>query len=136
MPPRRPGKGGARSKPQAAAPGIKAASCTRNTLPEFQKWMTDNGISWDKSLIKFSGGTDDHPDREALNNGASEGGWGVWAAADVPEGSTLCVISKNAILSVRTTSIADLLVKERLGGGLGLTIAVMLEAAIGPRSKW
>eukprot|EP00798_Chlamydomonas_sp_ICE-L_P009048 gene9048-16171_t len=90
------------------------------SLPAFEAWMRDAGISWDEKLINFGEGA----------------GWGVWAVTDIDEGSLLCTIPKDAIISTRTTSISDILKKEKLGGGLGLTTAVMFEAAIGKKSKW
>ena len=45
-------------------------------------------------------------------------------------------IPKTAILSCKTTDCAEMLEAERLGGGLGLTVAIMYERAIGKKSKW
>ena len=45
-------------------------------------------------------------------------------------------IPKATCLSARTTSIAPLLAEEELGGGLALTVAVMVERALGRTSKW
>ena len=49
----------------------------------------------------------------------------VVALADLKVGTTLCVIPKDSILSVKNTAIADLLEQEQLGGivtFLGLAI--------------
>eukprot|EP00775_Hariotina_reticulata_P007777 gene7777-7975_t len=61
---------------------------------------------------------------------------GVFAVNDIEENQLLCMIPRKAILSRRTTQLADLLEEERLGGGLALTIAVMYESSLGCDSQW
>lgn len=58
------------------------------------------------------------------------------AITSLPLPPLLRSIPKSAILSSKTTACAEMLESERLGGGLGLTVAVMYERAIGKKSKW
>lgn len=61
---------------------------------------------------------------------------GVFATSDLAEGQSLALVPKSAILSVLTCSLAELIDKEQLGGGLALTLALMYERALGPASRW
>ncbi|KAG1672800.1 hypothetical protein FOA52_002788 [Chlamydomonas sp. UWO 241] len=79
-------------------------------------------ISWDGGAISFVG--------------PEPGDFGVYAAADVPEGAVLCTIPKSALLSVKNSEAAGLLEAEAMRGGLGLIVAVMYERAMGAKSKW
>ena len=85
-------------------------------------WLREQGIWWDANLVAV----------QARMLGC---GFGVWAIHDVNEGALLCRIPKAAILSRRTTCIADILEQERIAGGLGLTIACASEAT-SPDSPW
>ena len=60
----------------------------------------------------------------------------VVAVRDIAAGAVLGEVPAAACLSPKTCSIASLLEEEKLGGGLALTVAVMHEVALGPRSKW
>lgn len=84
-------------------------------------WLRSAGISWDEGLIQIC---------------PVGGGLGVIARAPIQEGATLCEIPRAAVLSVRTTGIADLLELHGIRGGLGLIIAIMHELSIGGRSPW
>ena len=64
------------------------------------------------------------------------GGVRVVAAADLAPGTLLGVIPKAACLSPTTSLAAPVLARERLGGGLGLTVAVLAERAAGGASSW
>lgn len=82
---------------------------------KLRTWLRESGIEWESSLLAV----------QARGAGC---GFGVWALQDVSEGTVLCRIPKCAILSRRTTRIADILESEKIAGGLGLTIASMYEA--------
>jgi hypothetical protein len=94
-------------------------------LAEFEGWMKGVGISWEPS-ISFAAGC----------AGCSGPAWGVFAADNITAGQKLCVIPKTAVISIKSTGIADVLRKEGIKGGLGLTIAILYEWAIGEKSKW
>ena len=66
----------------------------------------------------------------------TEDGLGVYATRDIAEGEVLCVIPKSSILSTRNTSLSELLQKHRLGGGLGLVLAVVHELGLRDKSPW
>ena len=71
-------------------------------------WFVENGIEFNHKLIQIQ----TNP-------------YSVVALADLKVGTTLCVIPKDSILSVKNTAIADLLEQEQLGGivtFLGLAI--------------
>jgi hypothetical protein len=76
-------------------------------LRAFESWMRKQSISWDQVDLV-----------ESLQH-CSGLALGVVAVCDIQEGHTICVIPKEACLSIRTTAIADLLKQERLGGGEG-----------------
>jgi SET domain-containing protein 6 len=94
-------------------------------LQAFLEWMSGVGITWSEA-IKFEPAL-------AACSGAS---WGITAAADVREGDLLAQIPKSAVLSVRNTTLADVLALEGIRGGLGLTIAVLHEYTMGEKSRW
>ena len=59
----------------------------------------------------------------------------------IEEGAVLCTIPKEkAVLSIRTSPIADLLEggqeSLRIGGGLALIAATLHEVSLGPTSQW
>lgn len=73
----------------------------------------------------------------------SDGAIAVFAkpGCNINEGTVLCSIPKErAILSKRTTSLADLLEggqeSLRIGGGLALIAAAMHEVSLGSASQW
>jgi SET domain-containing protein 6 len=88
--------------------------------------MRGVGIEWDEAAVRLVAGTP----------GCGGLALGVVATEDISEGRQLCLIPKSACLSIRTTSIADVLERERLGDGMGLVIAVAHEAALGAGSRW
>ena len=90
-------------------------------LTRLSAWLKGAGITWDDRLMRMR---------------PSAGGLGVFAVADIKEGATLCEIPRAAVLSVRTTGIADLLELHGIREGLGLNIAIMYELSIGAISPW
>jgi SET domain-containing protein 6 len=82
-------------------------------------WFVENGIEFNHKLIQIQ----TNP-------------YSVVALADLKVGTTLCVIPKDSILSVKNTAIADLLEQEQLGGMLALAVAVLYEFSIGMESPW
>lgn len=90
------------------------------------EWMESKAVWWNRNLMRF---------RDA--RGLDSAGVGLWAQNQQPvsDGDHLCTIPKSALLSVRNTSIADVLEAEKLSGGLGLSFAVMFERAL-PASPW
>ncbi|GAX79268.1 hypothetical protein CEUSTIGMA_g6708.t1 [Chlamydomonas eustigma] len=94
-----------------------------NEHNDFLAWMNAVGISWNKLALSVS-------------LGDSPGFGHVRALKALKEGDLLCTVPKNAILSIKTTACRNVLEKEYLGGGLGLTVAVMYEQALGGESKW
>lgn len=102
------------------------AAATSSTPLGIETWLRSVGVWWDTSLVHIKAGC----------SGCSGPALGVFAVTDVQENQLLCVIPRSAILSPRTTQLADILESEKLGGGLALTIAVMYEASLGTGSKW
>lgn len=94
--------------------------------PGILQWLKSVGIWWDEALVEIRGGC----------SNCSGPALGVFALRDITEDQLLCVIPRTAILSPRTTQLAQILEAEKLGGGLALTIAVMYEASLGIASKW
>lgn len=95
-------------------------------LQIFFEWLKKVGVKWDQDLMEVC--------REPAS--CPRQGWGVFAKRDLKEGDKLCVIPKNAILSTVTSPISRIIEQERLGGGLGLTLAVAVEKAKGNDSFW
>lgn len=98
-------------------------------LKSLLQWFDAAGIELILSLIAF----------EAMPTCAStpsQCACLVRAVEDIADGDLLGVIPKRVVLSIRTTSIADLIQQERLGGGLGLILAIMHEASLGETSFW
>ncbi|KAI9339216.1 hypothetical protein DFJ73DRAFT_779389 [Zopfochytrium polystomum] len=60
----------------------------------------------------------------------------ITAKDEVPVGRALVTIPKTAVLSIKTTCVADLIEAAELGGSLGLAVAVMCEIERGPSSPW
>jgi hypothetical protein len=96
------------------------------SLPALLSWFKSQGVVWNEELLDIRSGL------------PSTGGGclGVYARTDIDEGAVLCDIPKASILSVKTTSIADILEDAKIAGGLGLTIAVMHEYSIRKKSRW
>ena len=95
-------------------------------LPAFEAWMRSAGITWSHDAIELV----------EAQAGCAGLALAVRARRDLPEDALLCTIPKAACITTRTTGASDLLEAELLGGGLGLTVAVMAEAALGPDSTW
>lgn len=87
----------------------------------FKAWLQENNIqvSYDKISIELK-----------------DGYWSIKAAKDLHTDDCLARIPKASILSSKTSSIASVIKKEELGGGLALIAAVMHERALGPKSQW
>ena len=92
------------------------------SIAGLQEWFAEVGITTDPQLIRL--------------HCTTLSGCEVRAASDVAEGAVLGSIPAPACLSVRTSTAAAVIEEERLGGGLGLVVAVMHELALGSKSHW
>ena len=88
-------------------------------------------ISWDAAAIALTEAKGD-----SAMASCSGLALGIIAARDIKEGDVLCTIPKSACISLLTTSLADIIKENELGGGLGLVIAVLHEASLGAESPW
>lgn len=95
-------------------------------LPALLSWFKEHGIAWNADLLEIRSGL----------SGTGGGGLGVFARKPIEDGAVLCEIPKASILSVKTTSVADVLEDSKIAGGLGLTIALMHEHTLGKKSPW
>eukprot|EP00803_Ostreobium_quekettii_P011645 evm.model.scf_1036.4 EVM.evm.TU.scf_1036.4 scf_1036:33587-35801(+) len=95
-------------------------------VARIEAWLRQAGVWWDEELMRICGSA------EAPSGFAM----GVVATTDIPEGTSLCTIPKRAVLSIKTTGIADLIEQSDIRGGLALTVAVMYEIALGRESPW
>lgn len=68
--------------------------------------------------------------------GERQGGMLVKAVQDIVAGTELAVVPKDACITIMTTKISEILLKEGIGGGVGLVIAVWYERGIGAESRW
>ena len=84
-------------------------------------WFEEVGITTDADLVSLQ-----------FSAGVCE----VRSKSHVSEGAVLGTVPAAACLSVQTASIANIIEAERLGGGLGLVLAVMHEVQLGPQSRW
>jgi SET domain-containing protein 6 len=112
--------------PRRAVTADAATPSSASTLAEFEAWMRGAGIRWDAAAVALVAGA----------AGCGGAAVGVHALADIPPGAQLCSIPKSACLTPLTTSIADLLQREQLGGGLALTVALAHERSLGAASAW
>eukprot|EP00656_Telonema_subtile_P030779 TRINITY_DN33763_c0_g1_i2.p1 TRINITY_DN33763_c0_g1~~TRINITY_DN33763_c0_g1_i2.p1 ORF type:complete len:463 (-),score=93.74 TRINITY_DN33763_c0_g1_i2:98-1486(-) len=90
------------------------------TVLRLTQWLQDAGV-WVGELDIVSDGF---------------GGVKVLAGAELSPDTKIATIPKSAILSVLTSSVAGLIAREELGGGVALTLATMVERALGKSSKW
>ena len=90
-------------------------------LRRFEQWLTYIGISIQTDIVRIRG---------------TDGGLGVFAAKDAKKGDLLCVIPKAAVLSVKTSGIADVLEENKIRGGLGLIIAILFQMSLHSASPW
>ncbi|XP_002977945.2 N-lysine methyltransferase setd6 [Selaginella moellendorffii] len=91
-------------------------------LRRFLVWMARNGIQYSDAL-RFG--------MDGVVSGA-----GVRALRDLHHGELIATIPKAACLTLLTTAARDAIERARLGGGLGLTVALMYERSKGKGSKW
>ncbi|OUM70646.1 hypothetical protein PIROE2DRAFT_1176, partial [Piromyces sp. E2] len=97
----------------------------KNTLQLLFEWFEKVGITYSKEYL----------DIDYHIRGTGDG-LGILALKDIPEGTIVCKIPKTAILSVKTSSIANILEEQLLKGGIGLAVALMYEIGIGEKSEW
>ena len=90
-------------------------------LKRVEQWLDSVGISIETDKVRIR---------------ATEGGLGVFAVKAVHEGDPLCTIPKSAVLSVKTSGIANLLEENKIRGGLGLIIAILYEMSLHAASPW
>eukprot|EP00842_Homolaphlyctis_polyrhiza_P006271 jgi/Hompol1/6645/HPOL_002876-RA len=96
------------------------------SLADLEAWFATNGIVYDSDFITIR--QDKKTNAFSVHNTSS--------TSLAPE-TTLCVIPKDATLSVRNCGIADILEENGIGPTeLGLAIAIMFERSQGPRSPW
>lgn len=96
-------------------------------LTSLLSWFEDVGVQLNAEILRL----------ELMHAGpAGSSARCVRATKDINEGDQLGVIPKAALLSIRTTSVADIIRSERLAGGLGLIFAAMHERSLGPDSHW
>ncbi|KAF9976260.1 hypothetical protein BGZ73_008902 [Actinomortierella ambigua] len=90
-------------------------------LSKFYSWAKENEIKWEEDAIEIREG---------------EHGLGVFAKKDLEMGEPVLEVPKSAILSTKTTGIANLLEEEGIEGYVSLTIACMYELSRGEQSPW
>jgi len=99
----------------------RIASMSNMQLRRFEQWLTRIGISIQTDVARIGG---------------IDGGLGVFAAKNANKGDLLCVIPKAAVLSVKTSGIADMLEENKIRGGLGLIIAILYQMSLHSASPW
>ena len=90
-------------------------------LARLEPWLANVGITLQAGAIRIR---------------TTDGGLGVFAIRDVQEGELLCTIPKAAVLSVRTSRIANVLEEHGIRGGLGLIIGILYELSLNTASRW
>jgi SET domain-containing protein 6 len=115
---RRRGRGGAARRPSSSPPQPAPSS--------FDAWLASQGVWYNRALLDLRRDNDD----------SSSAPCAIYARTPITEGNPLALIPKDAVLSRRTSACSHLLEKQRLGGGLALTVAVMCELLRGERSRW
>jgi len=95
-------------------------------VDHLRNWMRANRIRWDEEAIEIRSSVE----------GLSGMAMGVFASRDISAGEILCTIPKETCLTVKTSSISEILQGEGLDGQLGLIVAVLHEWSLGASSKW
>ncbi|KAI8824019.1 uncharacterized protein EV422DRAFT_518627 [Fimicolochytrium jonesii] len=90
-------------------------------LQALEQWFKDNRIRYDARLIEL---------RQVGT------GYGVFAKKNLEVDQGLCIIPKDAVLSVRNCAIADTLESLEIDGVLGLAVCLMYERHMGASSPW
>ncbi|KAL0082409.1 hypothetical protein J3Q64DRAFT_1720666 [Phycomyces blakesleeanus] len=84
-------------------------------------WFKTHEIQWDQELIEIRSNND---------------GYGIYARKDIPKKKRVVKIPKEAVLSAKSTGIANVLDDEGIDGGCSLAISVMYEISQGTDSPW
>ena len=91
-------------------------------LATFKQWMQLNDISCSESI--------------SLALSDDGGNCYITAREHLQSGQSLCVLPKEALLSLPNSDIQGALEEDQISGGLGLAIAVMRELMLGKQSEW
>ena len=89
------------------------------SVSRLQNFFQTQGIEFEKLEFKFQNGS-----------------YHVLASENLRVGDVVAKIPKDAVLSVRTTAIADIIEEEELRGILGLGLAILYEKSLGDKSPW
>ncbi|KAJ1924437.1 hypothetical protein IWQ60_005201 [Tieghemiomyces parasiticus] len=123
---------------------------TPNSLYALLDWFTEHEIWWDEEALDVVHLTDGAtslvrasarhsptlptvPPEGLLVSGT---GMGVVARRRLEEEEVVVRIPKSAVLSPKSSGIANIIEDEELAGGIALTLSVMFELARGPHSPW
>ena len=90
-------------------------------LARLQQWLASVGITLQADAIRIR---------------TTDGGLGVFAIRDLQAGELLCTIPKAAVLSVKSSGIANVLEEHSIRGGLGLIIGILYELSLNTASRW
>jgi SET domain-containing protein 6 len=118
-------KGRAGSKTTTPAPAASRRR-PRAPPPSFNEWLSSQRIWFNHALLDLR--------RSHADTASSP--CAIYARKQVHEGDLLARIPKHATLSRHTSSCSALLERQKLGGGLALTVAVMCELLRGELSRW
>lgn len=125
---------GGRGKEPKGRAGGKTTTTTasrhrpRAPPPAFNEWLSSQRIWFNHALLDLR--------RSSQGQDAASSPCSIYARKDVHEGDLLARIPKHATLSRHTSSCSALLERQKLGGGLALTVAVMCELLRGELSQW
>ncbi|KAK3251253.1 hypothetical protein CYMTET_39404 [Cymbomonas tetramitiformis] len=96
-------------------------------LPRFLDWMKEFGIRYNADALEIRatyGRPGDHPSIA------------VFARRPLVVGEEICTIPKGSLLTPGNSDAADMLSEAKLGGGLALVVALMIEYAREDKSPW
>ena len=110
------------------------AAAGKDALTRFLSWCDAEGVVHDRDALEIRV----FVDRSGGDSSESiRCHYAVHARDDLPaDVEIVSAIPKKACLSARTCSVAKELRDARLGGGLALNVAVMVERALGSESRW
>ncbi|KAJ1680380.1 hypothetical protein EV182_000101 [Spiromyces aspiralis] len=122
---------------------------SQDKLKTLLKWFEENGVEYNCEAIRVVYEAIDPTDPDTTGKSKrnrrpaksvlvteGNGGFGVVANRKLREEETVVVIPKSAVLSAKSSPLANLFEEHSIWGELALTISLMYEMSLGEASPW